>query len=78
MTAPSRDWHTVARKRFGDPEWVTGTGPYAVLAHCKVLTITLHRDHDAATAARRFIDRTGCGGGCHRDHAVVNLEGVAR
>jgi hypothetical protein len=54
--------------------WVQGDGPYAVLAHCRVLTVQLHPDPEHAEAAKRTIDETGCGGGCYRAHEVVFLD----
>ncbi len=53
--------------------WITGSGRYACLAWCRVLTVTLWGSREDALAAKEFIDRTACGGGCHRDHRIVDL-----
>lgn len=67
-----------AAKRIWKPvEWVHGDGPVAVVAFCKVTTVTLWPDTDQAEASREFIDRFGCGGGCYRDHAIVDLGAVS-
>lgn len=56
--------------------WVTGEGPHAVLASCRVLTVTLHPSAEAATDALAFIDHHGCGGRCIRNHRHVVLAGL--
>lgn len=53
-------------------EWIRGTGRWALLAHCNVLTVTLHRSRRNAEQARTFIDRTGCGHQCSRHHDIVD------
>lgn len=62
--------------RLWRPIWTDGDGPVALVAFCKVPTVTLWPDHDHAERSRRFIDTYGCGGGCHRDHAIVDLAEV--
>lgn len=54
-------------------EWIDGNGPYAVLAHCRVLTIQMYRWEDEAVAAKARIDRSACGGMCVRHHELVKL-----
>jgi hypothetical protein len=54
-------------------EWVTGEGPYAVLAHCRVLTVMLHGSAAAAEASKKSIDETACGGMCFKRHEIVQL-----
>lgn len=56
--------------------WVTGQGRMAVIAWCRTPTATLWDSHDEAFKALEFIDSFGCGGGCHRRHQVVAVEGV--
>ena len=74
------DWHALAGCLFPTAEWIAGEGPFAVLAWCRVLTVTLHPTRADADASREWIDRCGCGGRCHRAHDVVRLirrEGVS-
>lgn len=64
---------TVARCIWPRAEWIDGEGAYALLAHCRVLTISLHADEQAAVVSKRQIDRTGCGGRCSGDHEIVQI-----
>lgn len=75
---PVTTHRAIARRRYPRAEWITGEGPWASLAACGVLTVILYPTREQAEAARAFIDQTGCGGGCYRDHAVVNIEGATR
>jgi len=47
---------TVARCVWADAEWITGTGPVAVLAHCHMLTVTLYPSLARAEAALQGIN----------------------
>ena len=69
-----RTYRTYARCVWPRACWIVGDGPYAVLAHCRVLTVTLHPTAHQAEASKAVIDRTACGGLCHNDHEVVRLE----
>jgi hypothetical protein len=68
-----RSHRTLARCAWPKAYWVSGSGPWATLAHCKVLTVELHRTRAEAETAMRMIDGTGCGGGCYRHHEIVHL-----
>lgn len=59
--------------RSEDPYWIAGEGPYAVLCWCGGLTISLHELLHTAIVTRHDLDRTGCGGGCDRNHEVVAI-----
>jgi hypothetical protein len=50
--------------------WVTGGGPYLVLAYCRKLAITRHQTLESATKAERCIDSSGCGGCCVGVHLI--------
>lgn len=60
-------------------EWISGRGRFAVVAYCRVTTVTLWETPDAARHACRVIDATGCGGRCRNRHQLVHvdLEAVA-
>lgn len=62
-----------ARKAWKPVEWVIGEGHIALVAFCNCTTVTLWPDVDHARRSREFIDGYGCGGGCYRDHAIVDL-----
>ncbi len=52
--------------------WITGDGPYAVLAHCdELLTVSLHPDHVIAEESIDVLDQFGCGHACGRRHEIV-------
>lgn len=71
-----KGYKTLAKRRWGKKAvWVTGNGPYALLAPCGVLTVTLWSTLEGAEEAKQQIDLTGCGGRCLRfGHRIVNLE----
>lgn len=73
-TRKHRTTRTLAACMFPRAAWVTGQGTFAVLAWCRVLTVTLHESESAATTNREWIDSTGCGGRCARRHEVARLE----
>ena len=79
-TAPPR--HVACRRHvdcykpghiWPDAEWITGSGTFASLAYCQVLTVELHPTMESAAEAKRTIDATGCGHGCRRDHEIAIL-----
>lgn len=68
-----RTWRAVAKCRWPNAEWVMGEGPVVLLAHCRVLTVSLHADRESAEWSKAWIDRTACGGRCTRRHQIVSL-----
>ncbi len=72
-TKNHRTYRTTAQCIWKRAEWVTGEGPYAVLAHCRVLTLTLHDTAEKAEASKAVIDSTACGGMCSGRHEVVQV-----
>jgi hypothetical protein len=68
-----RTYRTLAKCIWRRAEWIAGDGPYATLAHCRVLTVELHTTEAAARQALARIDEWGCGGRCYRDHDLVRL-----
>jgi hypothetical protein len=74
-----RTYQTFARCVWRRAVWVRGEGPYAVLAHCRSLTIALYADLEDAEYAKRLIDRTACGGRCTGDHEIIRIDaGITR
>ena len=43
----------LAKKKWRKAVWVTGHGPYALLAHCRDLTITLHNTIEKAEDSKK-------------------------
>lgn len=67
-----------ARSRWPRAVWISGSGDWAVLAHCKVLTVVLHGTRADAEQSKAFIDRFGCTGGCIRQHRIVDTTKAGR
>lgn len=68
-----RTTRTLAVCQWPRAVWITGSGEWALLAHCDVLKVTLHATEEDAQSSKRFIDRTGCGHACTRRHEIVRL-----
>jgi hypothetical protein len=69
-----RHYRTTAVCLWPRAIWITGEGPYATLAWCRVLTVALHQDIDTAREAQAFIDKYACGGQCYRRHEIIHLD----
>lgn len=59
-------------------EWVQGSGNFAVLAHCRCLTVSVHKTMAKARESLDRINQSACGGYCHRDHEIINMERFGR
>ena len=73
-------WRKEAKRRWGrEAEWIQGDGQFALLAKCRVLTVTLWSTRTEAEKSKEEIDRTACGGGCFgaSAHEIVDLS-IAR
>jgi hypothetical protein len=68
-------WRTKARRRWAKKAaWIDGDGAFALLAPCRVLTVTLWTTRDEAEREKTLIDSGGCGGQCNRLlHKIVDL-----
>ena len=73
-TRRHRTYSAFARCNWPRAAWITGEGPFAVVAYCRVTTITLHTTMDGACSALDLIDAGGCGGRCTRHHKLIRLE----
>lgn len=70
----NKAWCKEARKRWGKrAAWIVGDGQFALLAWCRVLTVTLWGTRQEAEASKGDIDATGCGGLCSREHEIIDL-----
>ncbi|MFD0225168.1 hypothetical protein ACWGPD_11150 [Streptomyces hirsutus] len=80
-----RTYETFARCVWKNAIWVRafdqGTHlPYALVSDCRKpylygdqRTVSLWASQESAELQKVWIDRTGCGGGCYRDHEVIRL-----
>ena len=70
-------YYAKAKKIWKKAEWICGEGRYASLAHCiNILTVMLHKTRQEAQKAKEDIDEGGCGGGCYKDHSVVDIDEI--
>lgn len=72
-TAKHRTYLATAKCMWLRAEWVAGEGPYALLAHCRVLTVTLYKNAEAAEKQKKTIDTTACGGMCNSRHEIIQI-----
>jgi len=69
-----RAWRAEARRRWGSKAvWIDGDGQFALLAWCRVLTVTLWPTRAEAEKQKKVIDETACGGGCTGNHEIIDL-----
>jgi hypothetical protein len=68
------NWQAEAKKLWGnEAAWIDGDGPFALLARCRTLTVTLWGTRDEAERQKSIIDGTGCGDACNRAHEIVDM-----
>lgn len=68
-----RTERTFIKCAIGRLAWVHGIGDLALIAWCRVPTVTLHSDAANAKKAMEVIDGTGCGGRCTGRHEIVRV-----
>jgi hypothetical protein len=68
-------WETKAKKKWGKKAaWIHGDGQFALLAPCRVLTVTLWPTLEEATKEKERIDQGACGGQCNpARHSIVDM-----
>ena len=71
-------YHVAAKCIWPRAVWIIGEGRFALLAWCRVLTVTLHDNPTSAEEAKALIDHTACGGMCSRRHEIVEITDTAR
>lgn len=69
-----RTFQTAAKCIWPRAAWVQGEGRFALLAYCRVLTVSLHETAEAAEDSKAFIDEFHCGGMCYGRHEVLELD----
>jgi hypothetical protein len=74
-----RSWKTFARCRWPEAVWIAGNPPvsgpcFALLAHCRALTVTLWPDLAEAQKSKAVIDASACGGHCWGYHVIIRLD----
>src|SRR5689334_14327070 len=66
-------WHEQASRRWRGASWIVGDGPFAVVAHCRTVSVSLEETLEAARKQKQLIDTSACGGQCCKDHEIVDL-----
>ena len=67
-------WLKEAKRRWGKKAvWIDGDGQFALLAWCKVLTVTLWSTRAKTEEQKKVIDELACGGGCTGNHEIIDL-----
>jgi hypothetical protein len=68
-------WRTEATQKWGAyARWLSGEGPFAVIAPCREFSFSLWGTREAADKAKAHLDQMGCGVGCNPLlHKVVDL-----
>jgi hypothetical protein len=71
----ANEYVRAARKTWRRAIWVIGDGPYASVSRCPPgATVMLFGTMAEAEVVTGFIDSTGCGENCRRDHLTVELK----
>lgn len=68
-----RTWKALKSCLWPRAAWVAGLGSWAVVAYCRVTTVTLWETEDEAREAMGIIDATACGGRCNGRHQLIHL-----
>jgi hypothetical protein len=68
-------WRVKATQKWGErAQWLSGEGPFAVIAPCREFSFSLWAAKEAADKAKARLDQRGRGGGCNPLlHKVVDL-----
>lgn len=68
-----RGFQSLAECIWPDAAYITGDGPYALVAHCDMLSVALYGTAVEAGDARRRLASVGCGRTCKRRHQLAVL-----
>ena len=65
-----RTYATWAHCTWPRAAWITGDGPYALLARCDTLTVMLFKEE---TSAQERMSGLQCGHACTGNHEIVRI-----
>jgi hypothetical protein len=71
-------YQSLAECTFPDAAYVTGDGPYALVARCDMLSVALYETEAEVRRRRKRLETTGCGRACEHRHEVVLLGASSR
>ena len=66
-------YQSLAECRWPEAAFVTGDGPWALVARCDMVSVALYATRDEARRRRKRLDTVGCGRGCEGQHDVVEV-----
>lgn len=66
-------YQSLAECTWPDAAYVVGDGPYALVAHCQMLTVALYETLAEARRRIRRLDADRCAKTCVGDHELVAL-----
>jgi len=66
-------YQSLAECCWPEAAYLTGDGPFAVLARCGLLSVSLYPTRDEAQRRLRRLVADGCGRGCEGRHDLVDL-----
>jgi hypothetical protein len=68
------DYRSEASRMWPKAAWIDGSGRYACVSRCEpAVTVYLFPTQEQAIEAVDGINSCGCGRGCVKNHAVVDL-----
>jgi hypothetical protein len=68
-----RGFQSLAECIWPTAAYVIGDGPYALIAHCDMLSVALYATAAEAGEARRRLTAVGCGRTCEGQHQLAVL-----
>ena len=66
-------YQSLAECRWPEAAFVTGDGPWALIAKCDMVSVALYESREEARRRRKRLDTVGCGRTCDGLHDVVDL-----
>jgi hypothetical protein len=66
-------YQSLAECNWPDAAYVVGDGPFALLARCDLLTVSLYESDVEARRRLRAVDARGCGKTCEGLHELIGL-----
>lgn len=70
-----RGYQSLAECMWPAVAYVIGDGPFAVLAHCDMFTVSLYETSTEARRRARALEANGCGKTCEGRHELIAMVG---
>lgn len=70
-----RTYYSIAKERYKRAVYIVGEGRYATVSTCNgSISVHLHKTQQESRKAIEFINNTGCGSCCTKNHRIIDLE----